>query len=229
MEYQPMPTPSYSGPPSASTPVPSGPSQPLLQPDPMFEQPVSTPYIGTDLKSIRTAVEFSLGEYIAQHKKRRYGDAASERRLQAQQSIIMSDLQSLRSEVSDLAKAAEAHRWRRWLLGGLIASFVPAVRRVFHRSPKDKESNDTEYAFKRSKGLIARILDSVHGKDKLASVAFFVLAILYVFQSEVSMRVARTVSKRLKKLMAKIERGNQGLGDDDLKLLKGWRWRVLLW
>lgn len=109
------------------------------------------------------------------------------------------------------------------------ASFIPAIRKVFRRSSKDKESNDTEYAFKRSKGLISRILDSVHGKGKFASIAFFVLAILYVFQSEVSMRVARTVSKRLKRLMAKIERGDQGLGEDDVKLLKGWRWRVLLW
>ncbi|KAF3066486.1 hypothetical protein GL218_08933 [Daldinia childiae] len=227
MEYQPAPSPSYPAPPSTSAPVPPGP--PPLQPDPRFEQPVSTPFAGTDLQSIRTACEYSLGEYISLHKRRRYDDPASERRFQAQQSIIMSDLQLLRSEVSDLAKAAEAHRWRRWLLGGLVASFVPAIRKVFRRSSKDKESNDTEYAFKRSKGLISRILDSVHGKGKFASIAFFVLAILYVFQSEVSMRVARTVSKRLKRLMAKIERGDQGLGEDDVKLLKGWRWRVLLW
>lgn len=69
----------------------------------------------------------------------------------------------------------------------------------------------------------------MRGKSKLASVAFFVLAILYVFESEVSLRVARTMSKRLKRLMAKVERGDQSLGEDDLKVLKGWRWRVLLW
>ncbi|KAK6953822.1 hypothetical protein Daesc_003784 [Daldinia eschscholtzii] len=227
MDYQQAPTPSYSAAPSASAQLPSGPPQ--LQPDPIFEQPVSTPFTGTDLQSIRTASEFSLAEYISQYKRRRYDDPASERRLKAQQSIVLSDLQLLRSEVSDLAKAAEAHRWRRWLLGGLVASFIPAIRRVFRRSSKDKESNDTEHAFKRSKGLIARILDSVHGKGKFASVAFFVMAILYVFQSEVSMRVARTVSKRLKRLINKIEKGDQSLGEDDMKLLKGWRWRVLLW
>lgn len=69
----------------------------------------------------------------------------------------------------------------------------------------------------------------MHGKSKLASVAFFVLSILYVFESEVSLRVARTVSKRLKRLMAKVERADPGIGEDDMKVLKGWRWRVLLW
>lgn len=59
--------------------------------------------------------------------------------------------------------------------------------------------------------------------------AFFVLAILYVFEGEVLLRVARTVSKRLKRLIAKVERGDEGLGEDDMKVLKGWRWRILLW
>lgn len=115
------------------------------------------------------------------------------------------------------------------MLGGLVASFIPAIRRIFRRSSKDNESNDTEYAFKRSKSLVSRILDSVHGKGRLASLAFFVLAVLYVFQSEVTLRVARTMSKRLKKLLGKVERGDQGLGEEDIKVLNGWRWRVLLW
>ncbi|KAI1463002.1 uncharacterized protein F4812DRAFT_448120, partial [Daldinia caldariorum] len=53
MDYQQAPMPSYSAPPSASAPLPSGPPQ--LPPDPKFEQPVSTPFEGTDLQSIRTA------------------------------------------------------------------------------------------------------------------------------------------------------------------------------
>jgi hypothetical protein len=109
------------------------------------------------------------------------------------------------------------------------AAIIPAVRKVFRRSADDEAANDTEYAFRKSKSLIARILDSTHGKSGLASVAFFVLAVLYVFQSEVSLRVARTVSKRLKKLAAKVERGDEGVGEEDMKTLSGWRWRVLLW
>jgi len=90
-------------------------------------------------------------------------------------------------------------------------------------------ANDTEYAFARSKTLVARILDSVHGKSGLASVAFFVFAVLYVFQSEVSLRVAKTVAKRLKRLRDRIERGDEDIAEKDVELLKGWRWRILLW
>ncbi|KAI1383711.1 uncharacterized protein F4822DRAFT_421535 [Hypoxylon trugodes] len=225
MEYQQtVPTPSYSAPASAPAPISAS-----MPPEARLERPISTPFAGTDIRSIKTACEFSLGEYLTLQRRRRYDDPASEHRLRAQRGIVMSDLQALRSEVSDLVKTTESHRWRRWLLGGIVASFIPAVRRIFRRSEKDNEANDTEYAFKRSKSLIGRILDSVHGKSKLASVAFFVLAVLYVFQSEVSLRVARTISKRLKRLMAKVERGEQGLGEEDIKVLNGWRWRVLLW
>jgi hypothetical protein len=52
---------------------------------------------------------------------------------------------------------------------------------------------------------------------------------MYVFQNEVTLRVARTVAKRLKKLSSKVERGEEDLSEDDLKLLQGWRWNVLLW
>lgn len=50
-------------------------------------------------------------------------------------------------------------------------------------------------------------------------------------QAEVSLRVARTVARRLKRLVAKIETGDPGvivLRRKDLDILKGWRWRVLL-
>ena len=76
---------------------------------------------------------------------------------------------------------------------------------------------------------MARILDSVHGKSGLASVAFFVFAVLYVFQNEVALRVAKTVSKRLKRLRDKVERGEEEISEKDVELLKGWRWRILLW
>jgi hypothetical protein len=60
-------------------------------------------------------------------------------------------------------------------------------------------------------------------------VAFFVFAVMYVFQNEVSLRVARTLSRRVKRLVAKVEEGREDLTDNDVKLLQGWRWRILMW
>ncbi|KAI8631898.1 hypothetical protein F5Y19DRAFT_378621 [Xylariaceae sp. FL1651] len=208
-------------------------------PDTHIGRPVAAPpFTGTDIRSVKTACEFSLREYVTLLRRRRQqdggpaGDGDDDDRLRAQAGIVVGDLKALRSEVSALLKTAEAGRWRSWLLGGFVASVVPTVRKVFRRrSSGDTEaSNDTEHAFRKSKSLIARILDSVrHRKSALASLALFVLAVLYVFQREVSLRVARTVSKRLKKLVAKIERGEEGVGEEDIKVLNGWRWRVLLW
>lgn len=115
------------------------------------------------------------------------------------------------------------------------AAFIPAVKRIFRRpsSSSGQEADtpsSTEYAFARSKTLLARILDSVRGRSGLASLAFFVFAALYIFQNEVSLRVARTVSRRLRRLGGKIESGEGGgIDEKDLELLKGWRWRVLMW
>lgn len=124
MEYQPAPTPSYGGQATTAPPPPSSaplPPDPRLVADPSrLERPVATPFAGTDIRSIKTACEFSLGEYLTLQKRLRYDDPASERRLRAQQGIVMSDLQALRGEVSDLVREAEAHRWRKWLLGGVV-------------------------------------------------------------------------------------------------------------
>lgn len=100
--------------------------------------------------------------------------------------------------------------------------------------------NATEYAFGKSRALIQRIRTSVRGSGwflgGLAAVSFFVLSVLYVFENEVSLRVAKTVSKRLKRLTVKVERGGSGsaadaqLDEKDLAVLQqGWRWRVLTW
>jgi len=100
---------------------------------------------------------------------------------------------------------------------------------LFRRPQHEVDSaNDTEYAFKKSRSLISRILSSVH-RPGMATLAFFVFAVMYVFQNEVTLRVARTVSKRLKRLSSKVERGEEDINEDDLKLLAGWRWNVLLW
>ncbi|KAI1270942.1 hypothetical protein F5Y07DRAFT_46005 [Xylaria sp. FL0933] len=246
MEYQtPTPMPSFQAttfpqdggpPPSAPPPAPPLPQQQQqqqqeYQQQQYQQQPLMTePFVGTDLRSMKAAAETSLREYVTLQKP---GGGPGSERLRAQGVLATSDLRALRSEVALVLKRAQANRWRKWLLGGIIAAIIPAVRKIFRRSSEDHVSaNDTEYAFRKSKSLIARILDSVHvhgGKSAFASVAFFVLAVLYVFQSEVSLRVARTVSKRLKTLVAKVENGVEDVGEQDLKTLNGWRWRVLLW
>jgi hypothetical protein len=48
--------------------------------------------------------------------------------------------------------------------------------------------------------------------------AFVVFAVLYIF----------TVSRRLGRLIAKVE-AREEVGEDDFKLLRGWRWRVVSW
>lgn len=192
---------------------------------------MSTPFAGTNIQTIKSACEISLGDYIELQKRqqRRYDDPKVQDLLRAQYGYVVSDLQTLRREVAVLVKEAESHRWRKWLLGGLVASFIPIIRKIFRRSAHDRESNDTEHAYQRSRSLVSRILDTVrHGGGKFASIASIVLAVLYVFQNEVSLRVARTVSKRLKRLSNKIERGEGDMVEKDLDVLKGWRWRVLL-
>ncbi|KAI1288863.1 hypothetical protein F5Y03DRAFT_73682 [Xylaria venustula] len=212
---------------------PPRPSPPQQQQQQQYQQPqqqqtpvITAEFHGTDLKSIKSAAEFSLREYASLQKQ------GGGERLRAQGGLAASDLRALRSEVTLVIKKAQTNRWRKWLLGGIVAALIPAVRKIFRRSHDDVSANDTEHAFRKSKSLIARILDSVHahdGKSGFASIAFFVLAVLYVFQSEVSLRVARTVSKRLKTLVSKVEDGAEDVGEQDLKVLNGWRWRVLLW
>ncbi|KAI1748418.1 hypothetical protein F4782DRAFT_357346 [Xylaria castorea] len=226
MEYQ-TPTPSFQPTATAAAPLETAPP---FQQQQFEQQPVVTsPFTGTDLRTIKSACEISLREYASLQKQ---GGGPGRERLRAQGALAVSDLRALRSEVAALLKRAEAGRWRKWLLGGIVAAIIPAIRKIFRRSHDDHiSSNDTEHAFRKSKSLIARILDSVHGHGKsgLASLAFFVLAVLYVFQSEVSLRVARTVSKRLKKLVTKVENGVEDVDEQDWKVLNGWRWRVLLW
>ncbi|KAI0482036.1 hypothetical protein GGR56DRAFT_166225 [Xylariaceae sp. FL0804] len=234
---------------AAPTPSFPGPPDPRLDGPATTAAAVSTPFAGTDIRSMKTAAEFSLREYMTLQQRRQPGDPVGEERVRRQAGIVLSDLQTLRGEVAVLVKRAEAHRWRKWLVGGVVASLIPLVRKLFRRKSSSSSSSDhaattdTEHAFRRSQSLIARILGSVRrgagAGGRLAAVAAFVLAVLYVFTAEVSLRVARTVSRRLRRLSARVERGagggggsgggDDGLREDDLRVLDGWRWRVLLW
>ncbi|KAK5658291.1 hypothetical protein OQA88_2266 [Cercophora sp. LCS_1] len=182
------------------------------------------------LKNVKLSTESALREYMTMQRNRhRKAEVGIEERLRIQASAVLGDLRTLRQEVGGMVKSAESHRWRRFIIGGAIATFIPAVRTIFRRPRDEKDSsNDTEYAFRRSRSLVDRIINSVH-RPGLMTLAFFVFAVMYVFQNEVTLRVARTVSKRLKKLSSKVERGDEEINEDDLKLLQGWRWRILLW
>ncbi|GAB1318663.1 hypothetical protein MFIFM68171_08873 [Madurella fahalii] len=158
------------------------------------------------------------------------GEAAGvEERLRAQAGIVLGRLRGLKGDVGGVVGEGEGQRWRRFLVGGIVASVIPIVKALFRRPRDDDESsNDTEYAFRKSKRLIARVLAATR-RPGIATVAFFVFAVLYVFQNEVSLRAGRSVQKRLKRLTAKVENGTEDITEEDLKLLKGWRWRVLMW
>ena len=50
---------------------------------------------------------------------------------------------------------------------------------------------------------------------------------LFIFQNEVKLRVARTIRKRVRKLCARLEAGDETIEDADLEIFDGWRWRIV--
>ncbi|KAK8081031.1 hypothetical protein PG997_008849 [Apiospora hydei] len=261
MEYQPTSTPSYPPQPSRPGPVPlanpaataptlyatapgaagggsasayytaaTGPIGMYSEPNAVQQLP---PRISSGDRSIKSARTTSSSSYSVNDPNA--VDAMA--RARAQQGLVLDELQTLRRSLAVVIKEAEAHRWRKWVLGGMLASIIPLVRRIFRRPSKDSNKkgedtitttntskldtaqtgssssssnalmNATEYAFSKSRALIARIRASVRGSGwflgGFAAVSFFVLSVLYVFENEVSLRVAKTVSKRLKRLAAK--------------------------
>lgn len=108
-------------------------------------------------------------------------------------------------------------------------SFIPIVRRIFRRPANTSVAgNDTEYAWHRAAALLQRIKEGILGNGSFAIIASFVAAVLYVFQNEVKLRVARTIRKRVRKLCARLEAGDETIGDEDLKVFDGWRWKIVL-
>ncbi|KND91575.1 putative methyltransferase-like protein C27D7.08c [Tolypocladium ophioglossoides CBS 100239] len=155
--------------------IPDHPSSMVDVPRPMAQ--TMTPVAPTgpiDIRNVKASCQFGLREYLSLQRKRQRFDASTstfdlESRLRAQANVVLGDLRTLQSEIRSLAKAAESHRWRRWLFGGVIATFIPAVRRIFRRG-SDRESqsssNDTEYAFRKSKGLMSRIKEGILGSER---------------------------------------------------------------
>jgi hypothetical protein len=76
--------------------------------------------IPANIKTARLSVEHGLKELISLQQRRYQLDGVEfldQFRLQS--ANILSDLNALQGEVSDIVRATERHRWRKWLLGGL--------------------------------------------------------------------------------------------------------------
>lgn len=218
------------------------------QPDPYYQQQyqhldfhdqgyygsMTTPNLPPrDMETLKLTCEHGMREYLALCELSRKDTASMALdRTRYQRGVVLADLRSLQAELKNMIKEAENSRWRTWMTGGILATFIPFLRKIFRRG-KDRESrlssNDTEYAFRRTKKFLKILKNNVMGKGSIASVGMFVFAVLYLFQSEVTIRVAKTLQKRIKKLNARLESGDADVDDKDLKLLQGWRWRVLLW
>lgn len=115
----------YPGPPP-SAPGSYGP--PLSMAD-QVPRPAHTPLpVATiakpSLKATRLATESTLREYMNMQRVRRLKtEPGMDERLRIQAATALGDLRSLREEVADLVKAAEKHRWRRFLVGGVM--YIP--------------------------------------------------------------------------------------------------------
>ena len=80
-----------------------------------------------NIRNINVNCRYGLREYLSLRKKLTLPEGPGstsnlelENRLRHQSGILMGDLNILQAEVRALAKAAQNHRWRRWLVGGLV-------------------------------------------------------------------------------------------------------------
>jgi hypothetical protein len=78
-----------------------------------------------ELQALRTNCQFNLREYMSLQRQRRGGDSTVsayelETRIRHQTIMVLNDLRILQGEVRSIAKEAENHRWRRWIIGGAM-------------------------------------------------------------------------------------------------------------
>ena len=121
---QPYPNPTTSSYPPPPTSIGPGPSSfsvlPEQIPGPALTQ--SPQQIAKrDLKATRSGAEFALREYLSLQRRRyRTDEPRIEDRIRLQAAAAVGELRTLRKEISAVVKAAENHRWRKWLLGGIV-------------------------------------------------------------------------------------------------------------
>lgn len=107
------------GPPTITTTNPT--SRPVEQSFPRPAHVYSPQEIPANIKAARSSVEYGLGQlWSLQQRRYQPGEVGVEERLRIQAASVLGDLRALRGEVSDLIRAAESHRWRKWLFGGVV-------------------------------------------------------------------------------------------------------------
>lgn len=78
-----------------------------------------------DVRLARNNATFAVREYIGLQQRRRKGggpvpDLELDQQIRFQASRVIEDLSIVREEMRLVIKDAEAHRWRKWLIGGLV-------------------------------------------------------------------------------------------------------------
>jgi len=83
--------------------------------------PLSTTSDGSSLRDTKARTAFALREYMHLQRRRHQKDEVGiEERLRIQASTVLGDLKRLSQEVAHVAKEAEGHRWRKFLVGGAM-------------------------------------------------------------------------------------------------------------
>lgn len=104
--------------------VPGSATNLTAQPEQSFPRPArvySPQEVPANIKAARTSVEYGLAQLRSlQQRRYRPGEVGGEERLRIQAASVLGDLKSLRGELADMIRAAERHRWRKWLLGGVM-------------------------------------------------------------------------------------------------------------
>ena len=78
-----------------------------------------------DIRSLRTNCSYGLRDYMSLQQTGVGFDASTSQvdlqaQVRTQAARVLGDLRTLQSEVRHVAKMAENHRWRRWLIGGAV-------------------------------------------------------------------------------------------------------------
>lgn len=122
------PSPSLPARPGPETQLQDRPASRLdVKQKPIPQTEVATYTDSGDLKSLKTNCQFALREYLSLQRQRGRYDASSssaelESRIRAQGEVLLGQMKILQGEVRSLAKQAENHRWRRWIIGGAMYS-----------------------------------------------------------------------------------------------------------
>jgi len=122
----PQPISSYQyPPPPQSTGVPQGygpgPAPPAFAPPPPLVAESSLDHgPARTIRATKSTAEFALREYMTLQGRRYRGEIGIEEQLRQQAGVVVRDLRMVRAHVADMVHAAEGHRWRRWLIGGVV-------------------------------------------------------------------------------------------------------------